>query len=396
MKVDRKAGRANGPDQNRSERARSPRRARAAARRPHESRTPGQGPQTAPAARPAGRPAPAKNTGQAQARAKARKAKAPKVVRPPLRERLRTVLIAKLDGLDLRPQALLARIPFVVLVIGSLALGLGITLWLSTDAARRSYQLGNARALNDALTQQKEALERDVLQAESAPELAESARELGMIPSRGNAHLVQDPGGQWVVVGEPKPAEGVPPPPLNTKLPEEKPPPPPAPPGPKPGSSPEVLVRVPAGAGFAEQPVRLPPGAQPVLGTVVPPAAVPYGPVQGAPSGAPLGPGSAPAGAQVPGGLPAPSLAPLPAPADLAVPGPAAQPVPAPAPFGVPAPGPAAAVEPVPAPIAVPVAPPAPSLAPVPAPTVDSFPPPVPGPVVSPPPAPAAPPGVPQ
>jgi hypothetical protein len=91
-----------------------------------------------------------KNAGQAKARAKARKAKAPKVVRPPLRERLLT----RLASIDVNPRSLLARVPFVVLVIGALGLGLGVTLWLSTDAAERSYQLGHARQLNQALQQQ--------------------------------------------------------------------------------------------------------------------------------------------------------------------------------------------------------------------------------------------------
>ena len=228
-----------------------------------------QGPQTIPAATPAQRPARAKTSDQARARANARKAKAPKVIRPPLRDRIADRIHARLAGLDLRPQTLLARIPFVVLVIGALASGLAITLWLSTDSAQRSYQLAGARALNDALTQQKEALERDVLQAESAPALADAARNLGMIPSRDTAHLVQDPTGNWIVVGKPKPAEGAPPPPMNTKLPDEKPPapaPPPTAPAPKPGASVEVPRRVGlapaatpgAAPGSAETPVLLP------------------------------------------------------------------------------------------------------------------------------------------
>ena len=113
--------------------------------------------------------------------------------------------------------------PFVVLVIGALGVGLGVTLWLSTDAAERSYQLGHARQVNEALLQQKEALERDVLEAQAAPALAEAARNLGMIPSRDTAHLVQDAAGNWVVVGTPKPAEGLPPPPLNAPLPDPAP-----------------------------------------------------------------------------------------------------------------------------------------------------------------------------
>lgn len=297
------------------------------ARRPHEPRGLRQGPQTAPTPRPVERPARAKTTSQAKARAKARKAKAPKVVRPPLRERL----IARLGRIDLRPQTLMAKVPFVVLIIGALAVGLGVTLWLSTAAAQRSYQLSTARATNDALSQQKEALERDVLEAESAPALAEAARNLGMIPSKDTAHLVQDPMGNWIVVGKPKPAEGAPPPPLNNKLPDEKPPAPPAPaapavPNPKPGSAPEVPTRL----------TPLTPGAVPLAGTEVPvhlPAATVPGaalapglnlvpvPVGGPPATdlppaaivpAPLAPAPAPPAAVPP---PAPVL---PAPADVA------------------------------------------------------------------------------
>ena len=200
--------------------------------RPREPHGRPAGPRTAPAARPVERTARPKDTAAAKARATARKAKAPKLIRLSLRERM----ILRLEGVDLRPRALLARIPFVMLVIGALALGLGITLWLSTASAQRSYQLGSARTLNDALTQQKEALERDVLQARSAPALADAARNLGMIPSSDTAHLIQDPIGNWVVVGEPKPAQGAPPPPLNTKLPDLAPsaPPKPAPPTPAP------------------------------------------------------------------------------------------------------------------------------------------------------------------
>ena len=218
------------------------------------------GPRTTPIRRQAR----ATSTSQAKARAKARKAKAPKPVREPLRERL----IARLASIDLRPQTLVAKVPFVVLVIGSLGLGLALTLWLSTDSAERSYQLGNARERNRVLSQQKESLEREVLEAQAAPALAEAARNLGMIPSRDTAHLVQDPAGNWVVVGEPKPAEGAPPPPLNTPLPDPTPPPPPVNrtevpvmvtrPAPTPAATPaagaptpatpEVLVRTPAAA----------------------------------------------------------------------------------------------------------------------------------------------------
>ncbi|WP_444850786.1 hypothetical protein [Mycobacterium sp. P7213] len=234
--------------------ARGPRRQRGTTPTAGRESRPGTGPQKAASLRPDPRPVPPKSTKQAKARAKARKAKAPKVVRVPLRERL----IARLASIDLRPRTLAAKVPFVVLIIGALGIGLGITLWLSTDAAERSYQLGNIREHNRVLMQQKEALERDVLTAESAPALAEAARELGMIPSRDTAHLVQDPIGNWVVVGTPKPADGAPPPPLNTKLPDDVAPP-------------------------AEVPVRVPP-AGPKLDSRHLPAAVPPAPaVPGAP-----------------------------------------------------------------------------------------------------------------
>jgi hypothetical protein len=269
-------------------------------RPPHDARGPRQGPQTAPVARPVDRPARPKTASQAKARAKARKAKAPKVIRPSLRERL----ILKLEGVDLRPQVLLARIPFVMLVIGALALGLGITLWLSTASAQRSYQLGSARAVNDALAQQKEALERDVLEAQSAPALADAARDLGMIPSRDTAHLVQDPAGNWVVIGSPKPAAGAPPPPLNTKLPDPTPPAPPKP-APKPGASVEVLRRVtPALPGTAPT-AGIPTLASPEAPVMVPGLITP-GSVSTGSAHAPIGvtlPGPAP--------LPVPAVAPL-------------------------------------------------------------------------------------
>ncbi len=262
-------------------------------RRPtREQRPLRSAPQTNPIPRPTGGPARPKNASQAKARAKARKAKAPKVVRPPLRERL----LVKLASIELNPRALAARVPFVVLVIAALGLGLGVTLWLSTDAAERSYQLGNAREANQALLQQKEALERDVLEAQAAPALAEAARNLGMIPSRDSAHLVQDPAGNWIVVGTPKPADGAPPPPLNTELPDESAPPPPPPRAARVVDPREVAARVPPAAVPAP---RIPHGAP---GT--PPAPGPVEPSPEAPPAVPVEPPAVPLDAAPPVGVP--------------------------------------------------------------------------------------------
>jgi hypothetical protein len=303
--------------------------ATAPAREPRVSRS---APQTSPVARPVDRPVRAKGTTQAKARAKARKAKKPKVVRTPLRERL----LSRLASIDLRPQTLAAKVPFVVLVIGSLGAGLGLTLWLSTDAAERSYQLGSARQRTELLQQQKEALERDVQEAQAAPALAEAARGLGMIPTRDTAHLVQDPAGNWVVVGTPKPAQGAPPPPLNSKLPDEHPTPK-APPA----NSVEVPSLVLPGNGAPLVPlapgpdamVRTPDGATTLGPQHIP---VPDGPLP-----AP-GPGSAP----MPGMPIAPGLPPAVAPGAPVVPPLVIAPAVPPAPVAPPPAAPAPAVVP--------------------------------------------------
>ena len=270
---------------------------------------------------------PSAGTGQAKARAKARKAKAPKPVRTPLRERI----LVRLTSVDLRPRTLAAKVPFVVLVIGALGFGLGMTLWLSTHSAERSYELGNSRAMNRALAQQKEALERDVLEAQAAPALAEAARELGMIPSRDTARLIRDSEGNWSVVGQPKPAEGAPPPPLNAPLPDPTPPAPSA-------DELEVMVRVP----------------QPSQGTLLNPTdprtllRTPYGgnallpltdnarvPVPGN-VGVPLTDN-----ARVPsyGGIPFPGNAGIPLPSNAGIPLPSTAGIPLPGDGGVPLPG---------------------------------------------------------
>src|ERR1700731_3415366 len=327
--------------------------ASAPAREPRTSRS---APQTTPIARPVERPTRPKNASQAKARAKARKAKAPKVVRPPLRDRI----LNRLASIDVRPRTLAAKVPFVVLVIGSLGTGLGLTLWLSTDSAERSYQLSSARQTNRLLQEQKEALERDVLEAESAPALAEAARGLGMIPTKDTAHLIQDPTGNWMVVGPPKPAQGVQPPPLNTKLPDEKSVPPPAP-------RVEVPTRILPGNGAPAVPLAPGPAfmARPPDGaTTLGPEHFPSPP--GAPQLPAAGPGVVPPAA--------PGLAPTLPPA-VAVPLPAV-PIPAgPAPVAVPAVPPVAPAAPVvpppvtgPAPQGAPAVPPAAAPAPVDAP----------------------------
>jgi hypothetical protein len=175
-----------------------------------------------------------------------------------------------------------------------------------------------------------------VQEAQSAPTLAEAARGLGMIPTRDTAHLVKDPAGNWVVVGTPKPAQGVPPPPLNTKLPDEKPLPPVASTG-NPIEVPSLVL-----PGNGAPPVLLAPGPDVMVRT--PDGAITMGPQHLPAPGAPLpmpgaGPVPVPEMPIAPGSIPvvpvppsavAPVLPAPPAAAPLA-PVPLAGPVPPPA-----------------------------------------------------------------
>ncbi|WP_328392201.1 hypothetical protein [Nocardia sp. NBC_00416] len=133
---------------------------------------------------------------------------------------------------------LAGRGPFVAAILAMFGCGLALTLVLTTRAAEDSYQLSDAREANRVLSDERAALQREVAAADSAPELAARARELGMIPAEDPARLVVAPDGTVTVVGEPKPAQGPPAPPLNA---------PPRPGAPGAGADPgERIVPVPA------------------------------------------------------------------------------------------------------------------------------------------------------
>ncbi len=107
------------------------------------------------------------------------------------------------------------RIPFVATILALLGVGMAATLLLTTGAAEDSYHLSTARAHNETLVQQRAVLQRDVEAGNSAPVLAVEAAKLGMIPSTQVARLVVAEDGSVSVVGEPVPAQGAPPAPLN-------------------------------------------------------------------------------------------------------------------------------------------------------------------------------------
>ncbi|MGV9818042.1 hypothetical protein [Nocardia xishanensis] len=118
-------------------------------------------------------------------------------------------------ALPTRRSVMAARIPFVAAIIAMLGCGLALTLLLTTRAAEDSYQLSDARELNRKLSEERAGLQREVEAADSAPELAARARELGMIPAKDPARLVIEPDGTVTVIGKEAPAQGAPAPPLN-------------------------------------------------------------------------------------------------------------------------------------------------------------------------------------
>ncbi|AFU00299.1 hypothetical protein [Nocardia brasiliensis] len=142
------------------------------------------------------------------------------------RRRTRAESRSDAPDLPLRPSSVMAtRIPFVVAIIALLGCGLALTLLLTTRAAEDSYQLGDIRATNKRLADERAALQREVEGADSAPELAARARELGMIPAKDPARIVVAPDGTVTVIGKPTPAEGPPVPPLNVSPSAPVPPP---------------------------------------------------------------------------------------------------------------------------------------------------------------------------
>ena len=98
------------------------------------------------------------------------------------------------------------RAKFVLVVMVLLVAGLVATLWLSTAAAADSYALQDARQRTAALTEQSEALRKEVTVLQSPGPLAERAAALGMVPVADPARLVVAPDGRVEVVGEPQAA----------------------------------------------------------------------------------------------------------------------------------------------------------------------------------------------
>ncbi|WSW01945.1 septum formation initiator [Streptomyces sp. NBC_01006] len=165
--------------------------------------------------------------------------------------------------------------PFVLLVVALLAGGLISLLLLNSALNQGSFQLSRLKKETTALTDEEQALQRDV-DGYSAPDaLQRRAHELGLVP--GGSPVFIGPDGK--VTGTAAPAEALPPPSPAAAT----------------GSAPAATPGQPQSAAQAGAP----------------------GPAQGsAPGGGPTGtPGGAPAGAPqagqpAPGGAPSPTRPP--------------------------------------------------------------------------------------
>ncbi|MEU8493959.1 septum formation initiator [Pseudonocardia alni] len=98
------------------------------------------------------------------------------------------------------------RAKFVLVVMVLLVSGLIATLWLSTAAAADSYSLQAARERTASLTEQSEALRKEVTVLQSPGSLADRAAAQGMVRVTDPARLVVAPDGRVDVVGEPSAA----------------------------------------------------------------------------------------------------------------------------------------------------------------------------------------------
>ncbi|MFE2481364.1 hypothetical protein, partial [Streptomyces sp. NPDC059389] len=102
-----------------------------------------------------------------------------------------------------------ARMPFVLLVVALLAGGLISLLLLNSALNQGSFQLSKLKKETTALTDEEQALQRDV-DGYSAPDaLQRRAHELGLVP--GGSPVFIGPDGK--VTGTAAPAEPPPPPP---------------------------------------------------------------------------------------------------------------------------------------------------------------------------------------
>lgn len=100
----------------------------------------------------------------------------------------------------------MARGPFVVLVLGLVILGTIGLLVLNTVIAADSFRAGELIQRNAELAVVEQELQRQVAEGLSPQELAQSARDLGMIPAGQPGFVIIGPDGSIIISGSPVPA----------------------------------------------------------------------------------------------------------------------------------------------------------------------------------------------
>lgn len=100
-----------------------------------------------------------------------------------------------------------SRVPLVVTVMTLMACGLAATLWLSIAAVSGSYRLQQAQSDVNALTAERDQLQRQNADLDSTPELQKRAAAQGLVPAPQAAYLVPQPDGSVAVIGQPQAAD---------------------------------------------------------------------------------------------------------------------------------------------------------------------------------------------
>lgn len=98
------------------------------------------------------------------------------------------------------------RAPFVVLLVGLLVATTVGLLLLNTAIAVDSLDASRQRAANADQAEQVARLEQQVVTADTAAELARAATAAGLVPPGAAAHLVLQPDGTSVLLGDATPA----------------------------------------------------------------------------------------------------------------------------------------------------------------------------------------------
>ncbi len=96
--------------------------------------------------------------------------------------------------------------PFIILVLGLVILGTIGLLVLNTVIAADSFRAGDLIQRNAELAVVEQELQRQIAEGLSPQELADAARELGMIPAGQPGFIIVAPDGSIVIQGSPVPA----------------------------------------------------------------------------------------------------------------------------------------------------------------------------------------------